>query len=187
MLLVRNPKRKQDYDDLDDYYLYDFKKRGNYESCDKLKSLNLQPVCIKPAKQLIDQVLLKPVNPQSPKLFDMCLRFIALNVECVDSFRTLPSLIGHEIFMECIKVKKFEGQQYPTDLILECISLFSKAYPDLVIESINLSNLPKDLLIFMTKIINGCSVKKLNLSRTQLNELCDQKNVIIPLDSDIFV
>lgn len=187
MLLVRNPKRKQDYDDLDDYYLYDFKKRGNYESCDKLKSLNLQLVCIKPAKKLIDQVLLKPVNPQSPKLFDMCLRFIALNVECVDSFRNLPSLIGHLIFMECIKVKKFEGQQYPTDLILECISLFSRAYPDLLIESINLNNLPKDLLIFMTKIINGCSVKKLNLSRTQLNELCNQKNVTVTLDSDVSI
>jgi hypothetical protein len=180
MLLVRNPKRKQDYEDQEDFYIYDFKKRGHYEACDKLKTLNLQPISIKPAKKLVDQVYLKPTS-DDPKLFNMCLRFIALNVECVDSFHTLPSLIGREIFMECVKVNKFDSEKYEPDLILECISLFSKAYPELLIESINLCNLPKDLLLFMTNILARCSVKKLNLSQNQLNEPCDQKSVISAL------
>ena len=187
MQLVRT-KRKYDDEEENIYYIYEPRKRQHLES--KTKSTKPQPQFTKPDQQFINlasnltQANLKPTK--SLKLFDMCLNFIALNVECIEHLRTLPSLVGEIIFNNCIKLDKFNCKVYRTDLILDCISLFAKAYPHLLIESVNLTDLPPETLTLMATIISECSLKRLNLKNTNLNELCSEVKAKVNLEINVY-
>jgi len=138
----------------------------------KKRSLNKFSECVK--KQQYNQPIISKQQSLIPrscnfKLFDMCLEFIASNIENVESFQTLPSLVGEQIFNECVKLGKFNSKIYGSELVRERLFLFADSYADLVIESIDLSN-QQDLtsLNILLSIISKCSLKKLNLSNTKL-------------------
>ncbi len=165
MQLLRTNKNKRKLDDLDDeiIYIYDPKKRSINSNHQPLKRQEHQR-----QQQTFYHICLRPVSSKF-KLFDMCLEFIATNVECIESLHTLPSLVGEQIFNECIKLGKFNSEIYGGDLVRERLFVFASAYPDLVIESMNLSNQQdKSSLNYLLSIISNCSLIKLNLSNTIL-------------------
>ncbi len=167
MQLLRTNKNKRKLDDLDDeiIYIYDPKKRSINSNHQPLKRQEHQR---QQHTFLIDHICLRPASSKF-KLFDMCLEFIATNVECIESLHTLPSLVGEQIFNECIKLGKFNSEIYGGDLVRERLFVFASAYPDLVIESMNLSDQQdKSSLNYLLSIISNCSLIKLNLSNTKL-------------------
>lgn len=170
MQLIRNHKRKfEDLDDNEIYYIYQKPKKVTTSSHYSPKT--------QPARLTSHLFHLKPGSANF-KLFDMCLEFVAANAECVDSFTTLPSLIGEQIFNECLRLGKFNSKFYQSNTIYQCLCAFANAYPDLFIESLDLSgHHEKNNLLYHFSIISKCSVKKLNLSDTNLNELSTEFKV----------
>jgi hypothetical protein len=106
------------------------------------------------------------------KLFDICLRFVAIHVECVESFHRFPSLIAKQIFSECVTVGRFDlakamanGDESTVNSILE---LFALAYPDELATSLNFKN---DYRLFkaLSQSINCFRLRQIDLSNCDLN------------------
>lgn len=87
-------------------------------------------------------------------LFSMCLDFIADNIDAVESFYRFPSLIAEMIFKRCIDLQKFKQA--------ENLRLFVAAYPDLICESLDLSQ--RDLYNYtrFLSVISPCRILQLN-------------------------
>ena len=112
------------------------------------------------------------------KLFDMCLMFIGHHVECVEHFKGFPSLIGTMIFNECIKLEKFNADKSASSLIQTILLRFANDYPNLLINSINLSGQSKELLLFLQPILAICSIIEINLRDCKLNEIREEFNLL---------
>ena len=108
------------------------------------------------------------------RLFDMCLMFVGEHVECVEHFKGFPSLIGSIIFNECIKLEKFNAEKSASSLIQTILLRFANDYPNLLINSINLSGQSKELLLFLKPILAICSIIEINLSDCKLNEIKEE-------------
>ena len=118
---------------------------------------------------------LKPTR--SLKLFDMCLEFIATNVEHVDHFRHFPELIGELIFKECARLNKFNSLNYPSETILKSLLLFADGYPRSLIESIDLSVKSKEQILQLESVLSICELRRLIMKNTKLNEITDRDKV----------
>ena len=70
------------------YYIYESKKK---QLCTNLKIYKSIILSTEETQGDIEYAL-KPIG-KSVKLFDMCLRFISLNLEAVDSFIGIPSQV----------------------------------------------------------------------------------------------
>jgi hypothetical protein len=151
-------KRKIDPETSEIYYIHE-NKRIHFDS------IKLTNECRNNGTETLNESgLLKPSNNNNFKLFDMCLTFIATNLEHVDSLIGFPSQIGLLLFKECVKISKFNSPS--------CLIKFARAYPDLLIESLNLSSSINDnILQHMSPLITICCLKKLDLSSCNLNEL----------------
>lgn len=106
----------------------------------------------------------------------MCLRFIASNLECVDSLTGLPDQIGQLLYKECERLEKFNSKEYSPDSTQKCLLKFATAYPDSLIESMNLSFKSNQFLFQLKPIISVCFIKRLDLTACNLNQLCNGEN-----------
>lgn len=158
----RNNKRKIDTEDSDDvYYIHEFKRAHLVTS----KATKTQQIPIGNEQQI---AVLKP-TPKF-KLFDMCLRFIATNLENVETLVEFPSQIGVLLFNECQQINKFNADE--SIYALKCFKMFTTAYPDYLIESLNLNQQSK-LLVEIAPIISVCTINKLDLSDCDLSTQTD--------------
>jgi hypothetical protein len=103
------------------------------------------------------------------KLFDICLRFVAVHVEWVESFERFPSLVAHQIFNECVSIGRF-NMEYANDqqTINQILRLFAHAYPGELATSLNLKNNYK-LLKSMSQSIGCFCLTQVDLSNCDLN------------------
>ena len=153
-------KRKIDHETSEIfYYIHENKRMIHFDS------IKLTNECRNNGTETLNESgLLKPSNNNNFKLFDMCLTFIATNLEHVDSLIGFPSQIGLLLFKECVKISKFSSPN--------CLIKFARAYPDLLIESLNLSSsINNNILQHVSPLISICCLKKLDLSSCNLNEL----------------
>ena len=120
---------------------------------------------------------LTPLENKNIKLFDMCLRFIAENLELCDSFVGFPSQIGHLLFKECVKTGKFDSNKTKSSTLNKCLNLFANAYPDCLFECLNLANQTETVLNTLKPLINICQIKCLDLSGTNLNRYLIENDV----------
>ena len=152
------------------FYVYDAKKKrlcSNFNIPKQILKIK-QDV---DSNDLVDYVL-KPVDNKNIKLFDMCLRFIAENIENVDSLVGFPSQIGELLFNECIRINKFDSHLNKSNKTTKSnLNLFADAYPDMLIESINLSNINKFEFLNFQSILSQCLIKNLDISNVKLNEI----------------
>ncbi len=153
-------KRKIDPETSEIYYIHE-NKRIHFDSINKLTNECRNNV----TETQNESGVLKPSSKNNFKLFDMCLTFIATNLEHVDSLIGFPSQIGLLLFKECVKINKFNSPS--------CLIIFARAYPDLLIESLNLSSssINNNILQHVSPLITICCLKKLDLSSCNLNEL----------------
>lgn len=147
------------------YYIYESKKR-NLTSNLRIKPTKFQ------AESKEDETLsfsLKPCSSERIRLFDMCLNFIALHLNLVDSLVGFPSIVGEDLFKECVKCSKFNSEN-------RNLSLFADAYPEYLIKSINLSAKPS-IFTSLVPIIEKCFIKQLDISNCNLNMLLTENNL----------
>jgi hypothetical protein len=100
------------------------------------------------------------------KLFDLCMHFIALNVENVDSFVGFSEDIGHLIYKECLKLGKFND--FTDNNTIRALNVFSIAYPDLLAQNLNLNQKPY-LLNDLFNVIKNLEITQLCLQNCALN------------------
>lgn len=166
-------KRKIENEDQDEvYYIHEF-KRAHLEPEVKSKQLH-QP---KPSILVKSDEIgyLKPLKPSNLKLFDMCLRFIAENLEHVDTLNGFPEHIGHLLLDECVQISKFDSDKSPNSF--RCFKMFTDAYSYCMIDALNLAN-QSNLLRDLKSIISTCSLTSLDLSNCDLIEF-DDLNLIL--------
>jgi hypothetical protein len=90
-------KRKIEYDSDEIYYIHEFKRAHIEPLFGFGRSAKHSITKVPPFLKTCDEeAVLKPT--ESLKLFDMCLRFIASNLECVDSLTGLPDQIGQLLY-----------------------------------------------------------------------------------------
>jgi hypothetical protein len=161
------------------FYVYDAKKKrlcsnfiipNHTAKQDDVVDLNLKD----------KTYVLKPIDKKNIKLFDMCLRFIADNIENVDSLIGFPSQIGELLFNECIKIGKFDSHSNKSNKISKSnLHLFADAYPDMLIESISLSNINKFAFLNFQSILSQCLIHSLDLSNVKLNEILQNNEIAL--------
>lgn len=156
---MNNRKRKFDDDDqendLNHFYVYDSKRR-------LLKS-NLNLTNQSNAKSVDSS--LKPIG-SNIRLFDMCLTYVATHMECVDSLVGFPDQIGHLLFAECIRQRKFDATQpNASGDVIRCIDLFANSYE--FMSSLNLSRKSLQIIDLCGRIIRNSKLDHLDLSGTQ--------------------
>ena len=145
------------------FYVYDIKKR-NLTS--RFNTGNASQYVMKLRTIHPDtEYSLKPINNKI-KLFDMCLRFVALNLELVDSLVGFPSLIGETLYNECVKCNKFNGKNEAQKSIEYNLLLFVRAYPEFA-QSLNLVN-RRLALNNLKPVISHCCIHSLDLSNCDL-------------------
>jgi hypothetical protein len=168
---IQNPQEDNESNEFKNnlFYVYDVKKK---KLCSNLNISKQVPKF----KQDVDlnnlDYVLKPIGNKNIRLFDMCLRFIANNIENVDSLIGFPSQIGELLFNECIKIGKFDSHLQNSNKNSKLnLALFAYAYPDMLIESINLSNIEKFAFLNFQSILSQCLIQNLDLSNVKLNEI----------------
>jgi hypothetical protein len=162
------------------FYVYEAKKR-NLKSNLKIDSnarLIMKGIRIDDDPK---SYCLRPVYNRI-NLFDMCLRFVALNFDLVDSLIGFPSLIGEMLFSECVKCQKFNAKkEFKT--VESHLNVFAQTYPDLLIESINLAN-KKLVLPNILVTISYCQIRRLDLSGCNLmSSFSNSSNLVDHLKS----
>lgn len=123
--------RLDDQTESDLFYVYDANKRALFTSFNNKMSATMK----KSDSACIEQAL-RPIGNKI-NLFEMCLRYVAINIDLVDSLIGFPSLMGKILFDECVKLNRFDQK---IDKFQSRLNLFSQAYPDQVIESLSLTN-----------------------------------------------
>jgi hypothetical protein len=162
------------------FYVYD-NKRSCLISNLKHQSNNNNKASYAISDSFQKLVGLKPTN--SIRLFDMCMSFIADNLNLVESLIGFPSLIGELIFEASLKLDKFNSNILSEETVKLFLRLFAEAYPDEFCSSLNLSNRGEAMLTFLQPIISISSVKFLNLSNCHLKKLNDKVNLSQLLES----
>ncbi len=80
------------------------------------------------------------------------------------------------LFKECERLEKFNSKEYSPDSTQKCLLKFATAYPDSLIESMNLSFKSNQFLFQLKPIISVCFIKRLDLTACNLNQLCNGEN-----------
>jgi hypothetical protein len=139
------------------YFVYESKRRvlwSNFKFTEK-KEVDLN----------IDSTRINKNELKS--LFNICLTFIAKNIEFVEDFIDFPSQFGQLIFKECVQIGRFNFNE--TNFIKEehSLKLFAQAYPDLIGNSLTLKSNPI-LFSYFENIMKFCFIKFLDLSNCDL-------------------
>lgn len=85
-------------------------------------------------------------------LFQLCLNFIASNLDMVDSFVGLPSLIGEQIFDAAVGNNMFSIDRGDCETLQRRIELFLDAYASEVLVSLSLNEEWKFLACYLDQI-----------------------------------
>ena len=149
---------KSDLASNDLYFVYESKRRllwSNFKLNETMEEDDLK----KDAR--------KTTANELKSLFNICLTFIAKNVEFVEDFIGFPSQIGHLIFKECVHVGRFNFNETNFTKEEQSLKLFAQAYPDLIGNSFNFNSNPI-LLSYFVDIMKFCFIKFLDLSNCNL-------------------
>lgn len=107
-------------------------------------------------------------------LFNMCLKFMTINIDLIDSLVGMPEIIGEQLFSYMIKEKIFnfeiskDGSLSANDLFkVRKLAVFGEAYNDLILKSLTLDGVPLNFN-FMPLICNFQFIVELDLSGRKL-------------------
>ncbi|CAF0709790.1 unnamed protein product [Brachionus calyciflorus] len=177
---TQNNHKKRKYENLKDestednlYYIYESKRR-NLTANFNFK-INENSVNDTNENDSINFAL-KPENGKKINLFQMCLHFVAKNLEMVDSLVGFPSIVGELLFDECIRIGKFDKNLTISSLVQKYVRLFADAYSDIFIESLTLSTRSASIIATVLPIVSLCNLKELCLRDCNLVKILESKD-----------
>ena len=130
--------------------------------------------------------LLRPFDDDGRRmrLFDMCLRFVAHNLDMVESLVGFPAQIGQLLFAESVKFDQLATSTCRSNASIRSrLLLFARAYGDVsdepLMDSLNITSSFADdskasrplLFRFLQPVISLCSLRRLELADSCLGPL----------------
>ena len=97
-------------------------------------------------KKTQKQIIVEKITLGEGSLFNMCLKFLSVNIDLLDSLVGLPEIIGEQLLSYMIhnNVFNFQSTGYlsPFDrLKIKKLALFDEAYNELLLRSLSLTNI----------------------------------------------